>query len=84
MKKGRKGEREAACALVPSFLPFLPSACVVAAREGREGGDDAMHKSERERIWKVGNVFGIKWVQSYFRFTEQPPLFGKYHGGSHK
>ena len=31
----------------------------VKARE-EEDDDDAMHKSERERIWKVGNVFGIK------------------------
>ena len=64
MKKGRKGERErgreaVGCVCVGSFLP---SACVVVkAREAEdEDDDDAMHKSERERIWKVGNVFGIK------------------------
>ena len=39
---------------------FLPSACVVVKAREEEDDDDAMHKSERERIWKVGNVFGIK------------------------
>ena len=71
MKKGRKGEREGGrereavgcvCARVRPLVPsFLPSACVVAkARAEEDDDDDAMHKSERERIWKVGNVFGIK------------------------
>ena len=60
-EEGREGERErlsAACALVPSFL--LSACVVVKAREAEDEDDDAMHKSERERIWKVGNVFGIK------------------------
>ena len=68
-EEGRDGEREGgserlsgACARARPLVPsFLPSACVVAkARAEEDDDDDAMHKSERERIWKVGNVFGIK------------------------
>ena len=56
-EEGREGEA-VGCVCVGSFLP---SACVVVkAREAEDEDDDAMHKSERERIWKVGNVFGIK------------------------
>ena len=35
-----------------------PFSLSLHARDDGEG--DAMHKSERERIWKVGNVFGIR------------------------
>ena len=38
--------------------PFPLSLSLHARDDDGEG--DAMHKSERERIWKVGNVFGIR------------------------
>ena len=62
-EEGREGGRERLSAACASVRWFLPSFCMrrgeVKARE-EEDDDDAMHKSERERIWKVGNVFGIK------------------------
>ena len=50
MKKGRKGERERLRVrwFLPSFLPFLPSACVVAAREGREETTQCTRVKEKE------------------------------------